>query len=29
MKGEKPEAVRGSGNDFRDLGHKSADAEQA
>ena len=25
---EKPEAVRGSGNVFRDLGHKNADAEQ-
>lgn len=28
MKKEKPEVVRGSGNVFRDLGHKSADAEQ-
>ncbi len=28
MKGEKLEVVRGSGNAFRDLGHKSADAEQ-
>jgi predicted XRE-type DNA-binding protein len=27
-KGEKPEVVRGSGNVFRDLGHKNADAEQ-
>ncbi len=28
MKREKLEVVRGSGNAFRDLGHKSADAEQ-
>src|SRR3981081_3163753 len=28
MKGEKMEVVRGSGNVFRDLGHKNADAEQ-
>ena len=28
MKGEKLEVVRGSGNVFRDLGHKNADAEQ-
>jgi predicted XRE-type DNA-binding protein len=28
MKKEKPEVVRGSGNVFRDLGHKNADAEQ-
>ena len=28
MKSEKMEVVRGSGNGFRDLGHKSADAEQ-
>jgi len=28
MKGEKLEVVRGSGNVFRDLGHKSADVEQ-
>src|SRR5450432_1012571 len=28
MKGKKLEIVRGSGNVFRDLGHKSADAEQ-
>ena len=28
MKGKKPEVVRGSGNVFRDLGHKNADAEQ-
>src|SRR6266853_1496139 len=28
MKGEKLEVVRGSGNAFRDLGHKSADVEQ-
>ena len=28
MKCEKLELVRGSGNVFRDLGHKSADAEQ-
>jgi predicted XRE-type DNA-binding protein len=28
MKTEKLEVVRGSGNAFRDLGHKSADAEQ-
>ena len=28
MKSEKLEVVRGSGNAFRDLGHKSADAEQ-
>src|SRR5271166_1771602 len=28
MKGEKLDVVRGSGNVFRDLGHKSADAEQ-
>jgi predicted XRE-type DNA-binding protein len=28
MKSEKPEVVRGSGNVFRDLGHKNADAEQ-
>jgi len=28
MKGEKPGVVRGSGNVFRDLGHKSADVEQ-
>ena len=28
MKGEKLEVVRGSGNAFRDLGHKNADAEQ-
>jgi len=27
-KGEKLEVVRGSGNAFRDLGHKNADAEQ-
>jgi hypothetical protein len=28
MKGEKLEVARGSGNVFRDLGHKNADAEQ-
>jgi len=28
MKSEKPEVVRGSGNVFRDLGRKNADAEQ-
>lgn len=28
MKGEKLEVVRGSGNVFRDAGHKNADAEQ-
>jgi predicted XRE-type DNA-binding protein len=28
MKGEKLEVLRGSGNVFRDLGHKSADVEQ-
>jgi predicted XRE-type DNA-binding protein len=28
MKDEKLEVVRGSGNAFRDLGHKSADVEQ-
>ncbi len=28
MKGEKLEVVRGRGNVFRDLGHKSADVEQ-
>ena len=28
MKGEELEVVRGSGNIFRDQGHKSADAEQ-
>jgi predicted XRE-type DNA-binding protein len=28
MKKEKLEAVRGSGNVFRDLGHKNADVEQ-
>ena len=28
MKGEEREVVRGSGNVFRDLGHKNADAEQ-
>jgi predicted XRE-type DNA-binding protein len=28
MKTEKLEVVRGSGNAFRDLGHKSADVEQ-
>src|SRR6267378_6462332 len=28
MKKEKLEVVRGSGNVFRDLGHKSADVEQ-
>jgi predicted XRE-type DNA-binding protein len=28
MKGEKLEVVRGSGNVFRDLWHKNADAEQ-
>jgi predicted XRE-type DNA-binding protein len=28
MKGEKFEIARGSGNVFRDLGHKNADAEQ-
>ena len=28
MKSEEPEVVRGSGNVFRDLGHKNADAEQ-
>ena len=28
MKGEKLEVVRGSGNVFRDLGHKNSDAEQ-
>jgi predicted XRE-type DNA-binding protein len=28
MKSEKREVVRGSGNVFRDLGHKSADVEQ-
>ena len=28
MKGEKLEVVRGSGNVFRDLGHKQADVEQ-
>jgi predicted XRE-type DNA-binding protein len=28
MKSEKLELVRGSGNVFRDLGHKTADAEQ-
>ena len=27
MKGEKLEVVRGSGNVFRDLGHKNADAD--
>src|SRR5216684_8513521 len=28
MKREKPEIVKGSGNVFRDLGHKHADADQ-
>src|SRR5690242_19560611 len=28
MRSEKLDVVRGSGNVFRDLGHKSADAEQ-
>ncbi|HXD30201.1 MAG TPA: helix-turn-helix transcriptional regulator [Pyrinomonadaceae bacterium] len=28
MKSEKPEVVKGSGNVFRDLGHKNADANQ-
>jgi hypothetical protein len=28
LKGEKLKVVRGSGNVFRDLGHKSADVEQ-
>ena len=28
MKGEKLDVVRGSGNVFRDLGHKNADGEQ-
>ena len=28
MKSEKLDVVRGSGNVFRDLGHKNADAEQ-
>ncbi len=28
MKSEKLEVVRGSGNVFRDLGHKNADVEQ-
>ena len=28
MKSEKPEVVHGSGNVFRDLGRKNADAEQ-
>ena len=28
MTQEKPEVVRGSGNVFRDLGHKNADVEQ-
>lgn len=28
MRKEKPPLVRGSGNVFRDLGHKNADAEQ-
>jgi predicted XRE-type DNA-binding protein len=28
MKREKPEVVRGSGNVFRDLGHKNAEIEQ-
>jgi hypothetical protein len=28
MKAEKLEVTRGSGNVFRDLGHKNADAEQ-
>lgn len=28
MKGEKLEITRGSGNVFRDLGHRNADAEQ-
>ena len=28
MKGERLEIIRGSGNVFRDLGHKSADIEQ-
>jgi predicted XRE-type DNA-binding protein len=28
MKGRKPNVVRGSGNVFRDLGHRNADAEQ-
>ncbi len=28
MKGEETEVVRGSGNVFRDLGHKNADAAQ-
>ena len=28
MKGEKLEVVRGTGNVFRDLGHRNADAEQ-
>ena len=28
MKGERLELVRGSGNVFRDLGHKNADVEQ-
>jgi predicted XRE-type DNA-binding protein len=28
MTGKRPEVVRGSGNVFRDLGHKNADIEQ-
>ena len=28
MKGERLEVIRGSGNVFRDLGHKNADVEQ-
>ena len=28
MKSRKPDVVRGSGNVFRDLGHRNADAEQ-
>ena len=28
MTGEKPEVITGSGNVFRDLGHKNADIEQ-
>ncbi len=28
MTGDRPEVVRGSGNVFRDLGHKNADIEQ-
>ena len=28
MTGDRPEVIRGSGNVFRDLGHKNADIEQ-